>query len=159
MFQQRQIERARSGEIRLRLAPEERRLLQAVLAGVRTRLDQDPDDDALRRLFPPAYGDDADAEQEYRELVHGTLVEGKREALRLVERTLDRDHLTDDEASAWLGALNDARLVLGTLLDVTEETYAFELDMDVPRGRELAVFAYLTWLQEQLVDALARGGR
>jgi hypothetical protein len=155
MFEPRRIERTRSGEIRLRLAREERALVRAVIDGVRSRLDADPDDDALRRLFPPAYADDAEAEGEYRRLVHDELLEGRHQALRLVEETLDRDALSEEEAEAWLGALNDVRLVLGTLLDVTEDTYAMRLDENDPRDRELAVFAYLSWLQEQLVEALA----
>ncbi len=155
MFPPRRIERARSGEIRLRLAREERALVRAVVDGVRSRLDADPDDDALRRLFPPAYADDAEAEGEYRRLMHEELLDGRRRALRLVEETLDRDRLSEEEAEAWLGALNDVRLVLGTLLDVTEDTYAMSLDENDPRDRELAVFAYLSWLQEQLVEALA----
>jgi hypothetical protein len=154
MIERRRIERTRSGEIRLRLREEERRLLQAVVGGVRSRLDDDLDDGALRRLFPPAYADDADAEREYRELVHGGLVDGKRQALVVVEATLARDRLSDEEAEAWLTALNDVRLVLGTLLDVTEDTYAMALDEGNARDRELAVFAYLSWLQEQLVDVL-----
>jgi hypothetical protein len=157
MFERRRIARTRSGEIRVRLASEERGLVRAVIESVRQRLDDDPDDAALRRLFPPAHADDAEAEREYRDLVHEGLLDGRRRALRLVEETLDRDRLSVEEAEAWLGALNDVRLVLGTLLDVTEETYAKELDENSPRDRELAVFAYLSWLQEQLVEALAAG--
>ena len=63
--------------------------------------------------------------------------------------------LTAEEADAWLRGLNDLRLVLGTRLDVTEET-DFELELDSgERGRELAVYGYLTWLQEQFVEALS----
>jgi hypothetical protein len=52
--------------------------------------------------------------------------------------------------------LNDLRLVLGTRLDVTEEM-DFDLDPSDPSAAELAVYAYLSWLQEQLVEALAAG--
>jgi len=157
VFERRRIERTGSGEIRVRLAREERALVRSVVESVRKRLDDDPDDVGLRRLFPPAHAHDAEAEREYRDLVHDGLLEGHRRALTLVEETLDRDRLTPEQAEAWLGALNDVRLVLGTLLDVTEETYAAELDEHDPRDRELAVFAYLSWLQEQLVEALAPG--
>jgi Domain of unknown function (DUF2017) len=155
VFERRRIARTRSGEIRVRLAREERALVRAVVEGVRRRLDDDPEDRALRRLFPPAYADDVEAEGEYRDLVRDSLVESRRHALQLVDETLDRERLSVDEAEAWLGALNDVRLVLGTLLDVTEDTYAMQLDEANPRDRELAVFAYLSWLQEQLVEALA----
>ena len=63
--------------------------------------------------------------------------------------------LTAEELAAWLRGLNELRLVLGTRLDVTEET-DFELELDSSeRGHELAVYAYLTWLQEQFVEALS----
>ena len=40
----------------------------------------------------------------------------------MVERTIDAtDELTEDELLAWLRSLNDVRLVLGTILDVSEE--------------------------------------
>ncbi len=71
--------------------------------------------------------------------------------------TLGKDTLDADEADAWLRALNDLRLVLGTRLDVTEDLDYENLDLNEPRGRDLAVYGYLTWLQEQLVEALAEG--
>src|SRR5215210_892221 len=102
MFERRRIARTRTGEIRVGLAREERSLLGAVVEGVRRRLDDDPDDHALRRLFPPAYADDAEAQREYRDLVHDGLLEGRRRALRLVEETLDRDRLSAEEGETWL---------------------------------------------------------
>ena len=69
--------------------------------------------------------------------------------------TLSEKTLSAEEADAWLRGLNDLRLVLGTRLDVTEET-DFERELDTSeRGRQLAVYAYLTWLQEQFVEALS----
>jgi uncharacterized protein DUF2017 len=44
--------------------------------------------------------------------------------------------------------------VLGTRLDVTEDIDFEKLDPREPRGRDLAVYAYLSWLQEELVEAL-----
>ena len=82
---------------------------------------------------------------------------GRAKAVSVVRDTLDRDTLDADEADAWLRALNDVRLVLGTRLDVTEDLDYENLDLNEPRGRDLAVYGYLTWLQEQLVEALAEG--
>ena len=69
-----------------------------------------------------------------------------------------RTRSTADEADAWLRALNDLRLVLGTRLDVTEDLDYENLDLNEPRGRDLAVYGYLSWLQEQLVEALEPTG-
>lgn len=149
------VEPAGEGEFRLRLSAGERELLRALPAELVSLLDTDPGAPALERLFPPAHAEDAEAEAGYRELAGAELLEGRRAALELVEETAGRDRLTADELDAWLRALTDLRLVLGTRLGVTEETYAEEIDPADPRARELAVFAYLTWLQEALVAAAA----
>ena len=121
---------------------------------LRERVDDEPHHPDLRRLFPPAHSDDADAEAGYRRLVGSQLAAGRERAVATVRATIDADTLSAEEAEAWLTVLNDLRLVLGTRLDVTEEM-DFHLDPNYPEGAELAVYAYLSWLQEQLVEALA----
>jgi hypothetical protein len=148
------MERAAGGGVELRLGNEERALLMGLAAELRALLDGEPDDPSLRRLFPPAYDDEAD-ERAYRELAGDSLLDGRREALELLSRTAERQQLTAEEADAWLRALNDLRLVLGTRLDVREDTFADEPDLNEPRGQALAVYGYLSWLQEQLVHALS----
>jgi hypothetical protein len=49
-------------------------------------------------------------------------------------------------------ALNQLRLVLGTRLDVTEDVYETVIDPLDPDASDLAVYLYLTWLQEQFVE-------
>jgi Domain of unknown function (DUF2017) len=147
------IERTREGDFRLRLPPAERELLRRLPAELRELLAADPADPDLRRLFPPAYEDDAD-EAEYRRLMRADLVEGRRQALRVLQETIDNDRLSLEEAEAWLTALNDLRLVLGTRLNVSEDTLLHWLDPREPRARELALYAYLSGLQEELVAAL-----
>jgi hypothetical protein len=44
--------------------------------------------------------------------------------------------------------------VLGTRLDVNEQIEYDKLDLNDPHSRELAVYGYLSWLQEELVEAL-----
>ena len=151
------IERTRAGDFRLRLTRGERKLLRSLPGELRSLLESSPTDSSLRRLFPPAYEDDAEAEGEYRRLVHDELLEGRLDALRVLAETAGRERLREDDVHAWLGALNDLRLVLGTRLGVTEESYERDLDSSDPRAHELAVYAYLTWLQEQVVAVLAQG--
>jgi hypothetical protein len=151
----RRIQRARDGTVRLSLPRTERALLRSVHAELSGLLDDAPDDPDLRRLFPPAYVDDADGDAEYRRLVGDQLADGRRRAFDTVAATLDRDRLTAEEADSWLRALNDARLVLGTRLDVTEEMDFAQFERDDPRAPEAAVYLYLSWLVEQLVEAVA----
>jgi hypothetical protein len=158
MLERRRIERTRGGDIRLRLPRDERALLRSLPAQLRRLLAEAPDDPSLERLFPPAY-DDAEDEAEYRRLMDDELLEGRRRALRVIEDTLDQDRLTKEQAEAWLTALNDLRLVLGTRLDVSEDMLLERLRPDDPNAFEISLYAYLSWLQEQLVDALAHDFR
>ena len=150
------IEPTPEGDFRLRLPQAERDLLRHLRTELGRLLDAAPGDPSLRRLFPPAYDDEAD-ETEYRRLMRDELLDGRRRALQVLEETADRDRLSADEAQAWLTALNDLRLVLGTRLDVREETLLHGLDPGDPRAPELALYAYLSWLQEGFVEAIGAG--
>ena len=145
------MQRTKSGEIRLSLPEEEQVLLREIAASTRELL-VDGDDPALRRLFPPAY-DDPDLDREYRELTRGQLAAGREQALDHLEATVDRDVLLPNDADLWLRALNDVRLVLGTRLDVTEDLDWNGLSPQDPRAPDLALYAYVSWIQEQLVEA------
>jgi len=152
--EQRRIERAERGGVTVRLPAEEQALLLGLAGELRAGLDAAPGDPSLRRLFPPAYDDERD-EQAYRELAAAELLDGRRHALDLLARTVGQEHLDATEADAWLRALNDLRLALGTRLDVREDSLLDRLDPDDPAASGLAVYAYLSWLQEQLVEALS----
>lgn len=153
MAWQERIERRRDGGVGLQLPPEEREILLVLLSELRGLLDADPGTHALRRLFPPAYGEDGEQELEYKSLMRDELVERRLHDIHVVERTLTGASLAEEELEAWLRALNDLRLLLGTRLDVTEEVYERELDPDDPAAPALALYAYLSWLQEQAVAA------
>src|ERR687898_416737 len=147
------IEQTAKGEIRLRLPEDEQTLLRGIAASTRALL-ADGEDPALRRLYPPAY-DDPELNKEYRELTGGQLAAGRERALQHLEATVDREVLSAQDADLWLRALNDVRLVLGTRLDVTEELDWDGLSPQDPRAPELALYAYVSWIQEQLVEASA----
>ena len=147
------IRRGADGGVRLDLDEDERGLLRQVAEEVRGLLDEEPDDPSLRRLFPTAH-EDPEREHEYRELTRDQLVSGKHRALDVLSQTAGNAQLSAEEADAWVRALNNARLILGTRLDVTEDYDWDSLSERTPRAQELALYAYLSWLQEQLVAAL-----
>ena len=149
----RSIKRDRKGGYTLHLPADERELLRSLPAQFRAVLQTD--DPGLRRLFPPAYTDDDDANDEFQRLMREELLEGKLAALEIVEQTAGAEHLTAEQLEGWLGALESLRLFLGTQLDVSEELYAVELDPDDPSAPALALYGYLSWLQEQAVEALS----
>ena len=151
MFLPRQIRR-KGDRVRLNLDAHEQALLGELLDQLEPLL-AETDDPSVRRLFPPAYSDEKSDDQ-YRSLVRDQLVRGRARSLATMRDTLADEAIDLEQADEWLRALNDLRLVLGTRLDVSEELDYESLDLDTPRGRDLAVYGYLAWLQEQLVDAL-----
>ncbi|HMC51922.1 MAG TPA: DUF2017 family protein [Acidimicrobiales bacterium] len=147
----RRIRRTRKGDYQLRLSAEERTLLRSLPAELRDILDsQDP---ALGRLYPPAYTSDPVHDAEYQMLMHGELRERHEEALAVMEETVENERLDQDQLHAWSRALNELRLVLGTRLDVTEDMD--EVDPEDPRAPGFALYGYLTWLQGEIIEALA----
>ena len=147
------VERTRDGGFALHLSGDERELLRSLPGELRELLGTR--DSSLRRLTPPAYPDDPRQEAEYRELVGEDLAEQRARSLEVMESTIDAKRLDEEQLTAWLGALNDLRLVLGTKLDVTEEMYEEGLSERDRRSPAFAVYLYLGWLEEQVVAALA----
>jgi len=155
MDDQHRIEAAASGGVHFVLPPAERELLLQLRAELLSLLESAPDDPSLERLFPPAY-DDGRRDAEYHRLMDDELMDGRRDDLDVMGVTAGQDKLSPPEADAWLRALTDLRLVLGTRLDVREDTFAEGLDLSDPRAPELAVYGYLSWLQEMLVAAVSQ---
>ena len=194
------------GEVRARLADGERRVLHdlftevhdlledpappseddplAELVGIGTAV-RPPDDPALARLLPDAHKDDPQASAEFRRYTESGLRARKRQGLELALRTLDRGapvRLDDAQASAWLVALTDVRLVLAERIGlktdddhaILEQVVAQLAEAAPPAGfggspdadeggidagerlaMTLALYDFLAWLQETLVEAMA----
>ena len=123
-------------------------------------------DPALDRLLPTANREDDEAAAEFRRLTEPGLRQRKAAGLALAAATLrgeDKLRLDEDEARAFLVALTDVRLVLGERMGLRTdedvevlEAAAAELDDDDPLGYALAVYDFLTWLQETLASAMLR---
>jgi response regulator RpfG family c-di-GMP phosphodiesterase len=94
-----------------------------------------------------------EAAAEYDRLVGPELAEGKVAALRRTAETASEAQLDLATAETWLRALNDLRLVLGTRLGVTEDTFAGGLLAQL--RPPLAIYGWLTWLEGELIEALA----
>lgn len=153
------------------LEPGEAAVLTRLLEELTALLDADGAGDAeqsdpvLERLFPRAYLDPTEeaAESEWQRFVHDDLVVGRRQAVQTVERSLAGAlvrkgrlelSLDDEGAQAWLAVINDARLALGTRLEVTEDMDLSRLDPDDPDTAPYAVYWWLGVLEERLVDVL-----
>jgi hypothetical protein len=125
---------------------------------------QDPVRD---RLFPRAYLDPTadQEEQDWQSAVHGDLVKQKSEAVEALMASLDVElpagggfvEVALDRATAeqWAAALNDVRLALGVVLDVTEDE--IQLAPGDPRAPGLELYQWLTMMQGVLIDSLLGG--
>jgi len=158
----------RSGEgLLLSLSEPEHELLRTLPVELRELYEDDHGDDEARgRLFPRAYLDPTEeqSEEEWQELVHPELLRDRLDALTRVVDALETAsagrrgavvvELGADDVPAFLGVLNDARLTLGTRLDVRDETDVSDLDPGSPQAPVLAVYSWLTYLEGELVEAL-----
>ena len=150
------VKRVRGGRFALRISGAERDVLRSLPAQLRqlmTGQDAGANPD-LRRLFPTAYPDDPEKAADYDAMVRDDLVAQRLAAIDVMERTIDSDRLSEEELLAWLSSINDLRLVLGTSLDVAEDLSELDVPPDDPRAESLAVYAYLSILEEDAVSAL-----
>ncbi len=138
----------------------------AELTGIRTGPATSPDDPILSRLLPDFHRldddnpskADLDSAAVLRTLHEPTLLDLKTGVAGVVLATCPMYgggiRLSLEQADAWLAALNDVRLALGTAIEISDEMPE-ELPEDDPRSPHLAVYHWLTWVQESLVQALS----
>jgi Domain of unknown function (DUF2017) len=146
--------RDRSGRFRVKLPAAERELLGALPTQVADVLD--PDQPLAVRLFPVAYVGDDQAQADYKSLVGSELVRSHRGALDTLGTTAGSATLTEEELHQWLRALEVLRLVVGTDLDVSEgDEGPFFVAIDDAQSARRALYAYLSELQSEVIDALS----
>jgi len=161
---QRRIRASRSGGFDVRLPAAERELLAELpgqlvelldaTAGDESAIAADP---ALARLFPAAYRDgcEAEANDEFRRLMMGDLRDRHRGALEVLAAGSSATHVEAEELHAWMTALTQLRLVIGTRVGITEDIDPTDVDPNHPAAGTYALYGYLSWLQEQVVVALS----
>lgn len=150
----RRIRRLKGGGVELRLPEIERDFLRSLAPDLREML-TDTADPAIARLFPVAYPDDDDRETEYRLLAGSELLDSHLAALTALEESADAQRLDPGQADAWMRALNQVRLVLGTRLEAAEdEDDDWPDDDEDPRIPAYAAYRYLSGLQDELVEAM-----
>ena len=151
------VERTPEGFV-VNLDEEEIALLVRLLAELRALLLADDPATAplLRRLFPPAYLADehAEAEADYQRFMREELVASRLTAIGAVEEAFTTARpMSQGELLGFMQALNGVRLVLGTLLDVSEEHDPDSVRDDDPLVGEHQLYRFLSWLMEHIVAA------
>jgi hypothetical protein len=149
-------------------AVDEVRVLRKVAGEVVALLTDGMDhgDPVVSRLFPDIYPDRPEDSREFRQYTEGDLKTGKIDQAGAILAALPDEgegevRLDGEAAEAWLRAINDARLAMGTRLDITAETDLSEeldeallVDPSSSRVFQLSVYAYLGYLQESLLNSI-----
>lgn len=150
------IEPTGEGTFAIRLSHDERETLMGFLDQLRDVLTAPPDDPRVRRLFPTAYHQDPDHDAEYQGYMRDELVQSRMAAIDRAREALQSDQdLTEAQLYAFMTVVNGLRLVLGTLLDITEDDDLEDLDEEDPAFGQAQLYAYLGWLLEWIVWALS----
>lgn len=148
------ITTAGKGGVHVDLPADVRELLSS-LAKQLVELIDDPeaaDDPGMARLFPPASIDDPMEALGFEQLMGDALRAGKRESAAVLRATADATNLSAEETLAWMRCLNDIRILLGTRLDMREDT-----DMESLFDDPLTEQAAVTYLAlNELVEMLSR---
>jgi hypothetical protein len=147
---------------RININREERELIRRLMAEMRGLLtDPDEDDGRLKRIFPAAYHQPGDQrlDDEYQRLMREEILTSRLKGLDAVDLFMqsaagDRAGLTEPQMMAFLQALNGVRLVLGTMLDITEDHDIGGVDEDDPLVGEYNLYDFLSWLLDWSVRAL-----
>jgi hypothetical protein len=140
------------------------------LVGMSSTPVEAPTDPALKRLLPDAYREDEEAAEEFRRLTDSDVRTAKRAALQRIVDALDslagaeptrsggfRLDLDEPAVSAWLPALTDVRLALASRFGIDEDVDAERsvVEPGTVRYDEIALYDWLSWLQDALVSVVA----
>ncbi len=150
LFRRKRLFAATPDGFAVTLDPEVRQFVLSLAQQLDELLDHDVKE--TTRLFPTAYTDDPERDAGYQILARQELIDSRREAIALMEETVERDTLTEDELAAWMGIVNDLRLVLGTRLDVSEEDH--DVDPEADDADLHLLYHQLGYLLSEIVDAL-----
>jgi hypothetical protein len=151
----------------LNIGEDEQAVVADLLGQLRTLLATDDDTDIptsplLDRLFPKAYTaeEDAEKEAEYQRLMREELVASRLFQIEAVAGYIasgEGQTLDEGQVIALMQSVNAVRVVLGTMLDLTDDD---DSDQDDVPGEddefeiERRLYAFLSWLLDWIVRSL-----
>lgn len=140
------------GRFRLLLPVEEQTVLDDLFAQLRELLgaDEATAGERVRRVFPTAYPDDPELDAEYQRFMREELVASHLASIDRVRASLGTPEVDEAGLHGWVQSINAVRLVLGTLLDVSED--------DDPSDYEdptYALYGYLSGLLDEMITVLS----
>ena len=135
------------------LCPEIAQLIQNQISAFRKRR-ADANDDGFWRLRVAASPDD-DVASEFSDLSAASIEQQRAADLEALETNLEAESIDLDTAHAWIRALNQLRLVVGTDLGVTDDDSWRRLPGQEGFGQAIA-YDLLTQLQGGLIHEVSR---
>jgi hypothetical protein len=157
----------RDGTYAMKLSPDVQALLVHMFGELRDVLTTgNSNEPTLQRLFPVAYHQDPESNEEYQRLMRSELVASRLAAISRAVEVIDTAEnqspiLTSGDMSQFMQSLNAIRLLLGTMLDVSEDDELNGqngLEDDDPRLAQHHLYAYLGWLLEASISAQMNRG-
>jgi hypothetical protein len=157
--------RTRDGSLQVTLYEQEVELLAMTARDMATLVEAPPDGAVRDRLYPRAYLDPTEetAQQEFDAVVHDELAGARKRAFEHITSRLESAEpdrrgvvqltLAADEETEWLVGVNDARLVIGTALGVSEDGDT-DYERDDPRFEYGVLYGWLTALHFELVSLM-----
>jgi hypothetical protein len=155
VLNKRPIRRNKDGGYTIKLTDHERDVLRDLPNEVIKLMEDEEDSRSTFRLFPRAYENDLGRQVEYDRLMRDDLATRHIEALRMMQESADAKELSEEQIDAWIRALNQLRLVLGTRLDVTDDTDEDDFADDEATASAYALYSYLGYLQDAAVEAMS----
>jgi hypothetical protein len=152
------VESLGNGVFRINLSEDERETMLRFVDQLEEVLTAEHSDPRLRRLFPTAYHENPELDAEYQGYMRDELSQSRASSIATVRDVLgSEDSISESQLYAFMMVLNSLRLVLGTLLGVSEDEDTEDVEDDDPAFGQAQLYGYLGWLLEWTVDTLSNG--
>jgi hypothetical protein len=142
----------------LHIGKDERALVSRLLEELRAMQSDPAAAEATVRLFPVVHPNDPREEEEWQRLMREELVHSRDEGIDMVVEVLARPGrkvaISEDEMLAFVRAVNSVRLVLGTILEVTEDD-DLDASPELVESPEYQLYGYLSYVLDACVRALS----
>ena len=150
------VSRNIDGSYTLVLDDHERELIVSFVGRLRELLVSGDPDPRTRRLYPTAYSADDEADAEWQRLMREELVASRLAAIDRVSGLLAEGSVFGPgDLTGLMITVNAVRLVLGTLLGITDDGPEAGPDADAEEAviAQWHLYQWFGWLLEWIVDA------
>ena len=144
------------GSYLLSVERSDREVLRQLFGQFRDILTDGQESETVKRLFPTAYHQDPHHDLEYQRFMRSELLASHIHSIDHVRYVIDKASnvdeltLTQVDLDALMKATNGVRLLLGTMLAVSEDDHD-DVDESDPTFGQHQLYGYLGWLLDWLV--------